>query len=181
MAARLWGALRLDLRAYTAAADDPRFTPLAAGLVLLVVLLQVGGGLAVRALVGSDLDLAWLALGPLTVVASWLVGSGAATAVGISAGGTGSFGRVLRAMALAEAPGVFYGLVFLPWAGWAVLALVWVWTVACVYCAVRAALRLGPGTSLVTTLAVVLATEFALFILAGIVQNLALALGTGPA
>lgn len=140
---RMKGAAVLDTATYEEVEHDPSATGQAAGVVAMVAVAQAIGasGLGIGAMVG----------GVVSALVGWLVWAGVTYLVGDKLfGGTATWGELLRTLGFAQAPGVFLVLGIVPLLGWLVRAVVGVWVLIAAFIAIRAALDVGTGKTLLT-------------------------------
>jgi len=134
---RMTGAALLNVDTYEEVEHDQTATVQAAGVVALVAVAQAIGasGTAGAALIG------WLAWAGIT----YLVGAKVF-------GGEASWGEVMRTLGFAQAPGVLWLLAFLPIIGWFLDLLLPIWIAVAAFIAIRQALDIGNGKTLLTIL-----------------------------
>lgn len=157
---RMKGAAVLDTATYEEVEHDTTATGQAAGVVAMVAAAQAIGatGLGLGAMIG----------GVVSALVGWLLWSGVTYLVGDKLfGGTATWGELLRTLGFAQAPGVLFVLAIVPLLGWVVRAVVGIWILIAAFIAIRAALDVGTGKTLLTVLVgwVIVALLNAVFLL----------------
>lgn len=145
LAERMKGAAVLDAATYEEVEHDSTATGQAAGVVAMVAVAQAIGatGLGIGAMVG----------GVVSALVGWLAWAGITYLVGDKLfGGTATWGELLRTIGFAQAPGILLVLAFIPLVGWMIRAVVGVWVLIAGFVAIRAALDVGFGKTLLTVL-----------------------------
>lgn len=83
----------------------------------------------------------------------WLLWAGVAYIVGdMLLGGTATWGELLRTLGFAQAPGVLFALGFIPLIGWIAVPVAGIWILITSFVALRQALDVGNGLTLLTVL-----------------------------
>ena len=142
---RMRGAATLDIATYEEVEHDTTATAQAAGVVALTAAAQAvaastGGvaaifGAAAAALVG------WFVWAGIT----WLIG-------GKVFGGTATWAELLRTLGFAQSPNVLAVFALLPFVGWAVYAVLFVWVLIAGVVAIRQALDFDTVRAILTAL-----------------------------
>ena len=143
--ARMMGAAMLNIETYEEVEHDQNATLQAGAVVLIVALCQ---------LLGS-----W-DLGPLSAVrvgavelATWFTWAGVTYLVGTKIfEGEATWGELLRTLGFAKAPGVLFAIGILPLIGTGVSLVVAIWMLVTAFVAIRQALDIGNGKTLLTVL-----------------------------
>ena len=142
---RMKGAAMLDVPTYEEVEADTTATGQAAVVVAIVAVCSAigaigrGGTGIIGALIGAFV--------------SWLLWSGVAYLIGEKVlGGTATWGELLRTLGFAQAPGILSILAIVPGLRWAVLFVVWIWTVVTGVIAIRQALDFSTGKAVATAL-----------------------------
>jgi hypothetical protein len=139
------GAALLSVETYEDVEHDQDATAQAAGVVALVAVAQAIGAS------GTGLLGAFSAAGAALI--GWLAWAGITYLVGAKVfGGEASWGEVMRTLGFAQAPGVLWLLAFLPIIGWFLDMLLPIWIAAAAFIAIRQALDIGNGKTLLTIL-----------------------------
>ncbi len=142
---RMTGAALLSVDTYEEVEHDQDATVQAAGIVALVAVAQAIGAS------GTGLLGAVSAAGAALI--GWLVWAGVTYLIGAKVfGGEASWGEVMRTLGFAQAPGVLWLLAFLPIVGWFLDMLLPIWIAVAAFIAIRQALDLGNGKTLLTIL-----------------------------
>ncbi len=142
---RMTGAALLNVDTYEEVEHDQTATAQAAGVVALVAVAQAIGAS------GTGLLGAFSAAGAALI--GWLAWAGITYLVGAKVfGGEASWGEVMRTLGFAQAPGVLWLLAFLPIIGWFLDMLLPIWIAVAAFIAIRQALDIGNGKTLLTIL-----------------------------
>jgi len=142
---RMTGAALLNVDTYEEVEHDQTATVQAAGVVALVAVAQAIGAS------GTGLLGAFSAAGAALI--GWLAWAGITYLVGAKVfGGEASWGEVMRTLGFAQAPGVLWLLAFLPIIGWFLDMLLPIWIAVAAFIAIRQALDIGNGKTLLTIL-----------------------------
>jgi len=142
---RMTGAALLNVDTYEDVEHDQTATAQAAGVVALVAVAQAIGAS------GTGLLGAFSAAGAALI--GWLAWAGITYLVGAKVfGGEASWGEVMRTLGFAQAPGVLWLLAFLPIIGWFLDMLLPIWIAVAAFIAIRQALDIGNGKTLLTIL-----------------------------
>lgn len=142
---RMTGAALLSVDTYEDVEHDQDATAQAAAVVALVAVAQAIGAS------GTGLLGAFSAAGAALI--GWLAWAGITYLVGAKVfGGEASWGEVMRTLGFAQAPGVLWLLAFLPIIGWFLDMLLPIWIAVAAFIALRQALDIGNGKTLLTIL-----------------------------
>ena len=145
LGARMHGAAMLNVDTYEEVEHDETATGQAAAVVLIVALCQAVGGS------GAGLFAAGQAA--IVAIVGWLVWAGITYLVGDKIfQGEATWGELLRTLGFAQAPGVLYLLDIVPFFGWIASAVATVWIMIAGFVAIRQALDIGNGRTLLTIL-----------------------------
>lgn len=140
---RMRGAALLDAGTYEEVEHDGGATGQAAAVVAMTAAAQAIGasGAGLTALVGA-------ALGALV---GWGVWAGVTYLIGDKLfGGTATWGELLRTLGFAQSPNVLAVLGILPFVGWLVDAVLFLWILVAGVVAIRQALDFGTGRAILT-------------------------------
>jgi hypothetical protein len=142
---RMKGAAFLNVDTYEEVEHDQSATAQAAAIVAGVAVARAIGASGTGALG------AFSAAGAALI--GWLVWAGIAYLVGSKVfSAEASWGEVMRTMGFAQAPGVLWLLAFLPIVGWFLDMLLPLWIAVAAFIALRQALDLSNGDTLLTIL-----------------------------
>jgi hypothetical protein len=142
---RMRGAALLDVETYEAVEADENATGQAAVVVLIVA--------ACKAIGASGIGLFGAGLAALISLGAWLVWAGITYVVGDKVfGGTATWGEVLRTTGFAQAPGILFLFGFLPLVGGMTTLVASIWILVAGFIALRQALDIGNGQTLLTVL-----------------------------
>lgn len=140
---RMMGAAMLDVSTYEEVEADREATGQAAAVVAIVAVAS-----AIGAAGGSGTGVLGALVGAFVY---WLVWSALTYLVGTKLfGGTADWGELLRTLGFAQSPGVFLALGIIPFLGWLVVAVVWVWQLVAGVVAIRQALDVDTGKAVLT-------------------------------
>ena len=148
---RMLRALRLDATLYREVAD-PGGSTWQAALVVLIAAVAAGTEVAWTGVSGAGLvALTHMAAWPVWAAGLWFVGARLKRPVGEAPG----FRQVARAIAFAQAPGVFFAsglvLVSIPTPLWsAIRSLIFIWVLVGTFLAIRETLGLSNGRTIGT-------------------------------
>jgi hypothetical protein len=143
---RMIRAARLEPQLYDEVEHDENATGQAVAVVLIVALCALIGsaltGHRTQGLIGAGFG----------ALVGWLIWSLIILVVGRVLGGKADFGEVMRALAFADTPGVFYLFSSFPLFGPLISLVVGVWTIIATVIAVREAMDFDTGRAVVTVL-----------------------------
>jgi hypothetical protein len=142
---RMKGAAFLNVDTYEEVEHDQSATAQAAAIVAGVAVARAIGASGTGALG------AFSAAGAALI--GWLLWAGIAYLVGSKVfSAEATWGEVMRTMGFAQAPGVLWLLAFLPIVGWFLDMLLPLWIAVAAFIALRQALDIGNGNTLLTIL-----------------------------
>jgi len=142
---RVVGATFLSVDTFEEVEADQNAT-LQAAMVVAIVAVARGIGAA-----GSGPLLA--AVSAMGAVVNWAVWAGICYLVGAKLfGGKATWGELLRTLGFAQAPGVLWLFAIVPILGWPLLAIVPLWVAIASFIAIRQALDIGNGKTVLTIL-----------------------------
>lgn len=140
---RMRGAALLDTATYEDVEHDAGATGQAAAVVAMTAVAQ-----AVGAWHGGPVALVLAAVGALV---GWGVWAGLTWLIGDKLfGGTATWGELLRTLGFAQSPNVLAVLGILPFVGWLVDAVLFLWVLWAGVVAIRQALDFGTGRAVLT-------------------------------
>lgn len=148
MTDRMMRAARLDVSTYEEVEADTSATSQA---LTVVVLASVASGIAgaIGAILVGNNPVGGLFMGLFLGLFGWAAWSFVIYFVGTRLfGGTATYGELLRTLGFANSPGVLNILGFIPVLGGIIALLVWFWTLATGFVAVRQALDLDNGRAI---------------------------------
>ena len=142
---RMMGAAMLSIDTFEEVEADTDATAQAATVVVMVALCQAIGSWTLGPFAAG-----WAAM---VAFGSWLVWAGITYLVGEKVfKGKATWGEVLRTLGFAQAPGVLYLLGVVPLFGGIATLVVSLWIVVAGFIAIRQALDIGNGQTLLTVL-----------------------------
>lgn len=142
---RMMGAAMLSIDTFEEVEADTDATAQAATVVVMVALCQAIGSWTLGPFAAG-----WAAM---VAFGSWLVWAGITYLVGEKVfKGEATWGEVLRTLGFAQAPGVLYLLGVVPLFGGIATLVVSLWIVVAGFIAIRQALDIGNGQTLLTVL-----------------------------
>jgi hypothetical protein len=145
MVARMRGAAFLSVQTFEDVEHDESATAQAAMVVAMVAVAR-----AIGALGSGPVGAAFAAIG---AVVGWAVWAGICYLVGDKVfGGTASWGEVMRTLGFAQAPGLLWLFAIIPILGQPLFFLLPLWIAAAGFIAIRQALDIGNGKTLLTIL-----------------------------
>jgi hypothetical protein len=145
LTSRMVGAALLRVDTYEEVEHDESATGQAAAVVVIASVCM-----AVGAWSGGPLFAAWVAVMEL---GSWAIWAGITFVVGEKVfDGEATWGELLRTLGFAKAPGVLYLLAVLPFFGGTATTVVAIWVSAASFIAIRQALDIGNGKTILTWL-----------------------------
>ncbi|MBE0480093.1 MAG: YIP1 family protein [Dehalococcoidia bacterium] len=148
-------AAKLDVDLYEEVEADSRATG-QAFLVVIIVSIAAGIGTGLGGIIeGGGLQFLWgLLVGLFTSIAGWLIWALITYVVGTTIfkgpETKATYGELLRTLGFAQSPGVFRILAFIPFIGWLILLVTWVWSLVAGVIAVRQALDFSTGRAIAT-------------------------------
>jgi len=145
ISARMMGAALLDIETYEEVEHDQDATLQAATVVVLVALCQAAGAWDIGPFAAARIALVELL--------SWFTWAGVTYFVGVRIfQGEATWGELLRTLGFAKAPGVLLVIGIAPVVGTVVTAVVGGWMLATAFIAIRQALDIGNGRTLLAVL-----------------------------
>lgn len=145
---RIMGVLRLNVLTFEEIEHDQSATAEAAIIVVVVALLSgIGGAIEAPNFITAFLaTLVWAFVG-------WFVWAAVTYFVGTSLfGGQADMGEMLRVLGYAQAPQALRVLTFIPCIGFLIAIIVWIWSLAAAFIAVRQGLDVDNVKALLTVL-----------------------------
>lgn len=140
---RMKGAAFLDIPTYEEVEHDESLTVQAATVVVIVAVARGIGNLG-----GGETGIIGGVIGALL---GWLLWSGVTYLIGDKLlGGTATWGELLRTLGYAQAPGVLLVLGIIPFFGWLVGLVVFIWLLVTGVVAIRQALDFDTGKAILT-------------------------------
>ena len=151
---RMMRAARLDVNLYEEVEADQGATSQAATVVGIVAVAGGIGGAVVALLLGQPGQAALsFVVGIVGAFLSWVLWSYITYWIGTSIfKGTATPGELLRTLGFAQSPGVLNAISFIPFIGWAVALVAFIWYVIAGVVAVRQALDISTGQAVITVL-----------------------------
>jgi hypothetical protein len=142
---RMVGATFLSVATYEDVEADQDATMQAAAVVAMVAV--------ARGIGASGAGLFAASLSAVGAVVQWAVWAGICYVVGDKIfGGTASWGELLRTLGFAQAPGLLWLFAIIPILGWPLFAILPIWVAAASFIAIRQALDIGNGKTILTVL-----------------------------
>jgi len=142
---RMMGAAMLSIDTFEEVEADRDATAQAATVVIIVALCQAIGSWTLGPFAAG-----WAAM---VAFGSWIVWAGITYLVGEKIfKGEATWGELLRTLGFAQAPGVLFLLGVIPLFGWIATLVVSLWIMVAGFIAIRQALDIGNGQTLLTVL-----------------------------
>jgi hypothetical protein len=167
---RMRGAALLDVATYEEVEHDEGATVQAAAVVVMYAIAaaigsyRYGGRGVIGALIGA--------------LIGWAIWSGITYLIGTRVmKGTATWGELLRTIGFAQAPGVLLVLGILPFVGWLVRVVVWVWMLIAGVVAIRQALDFDTTKAVITAVLGWVAMMLVMMLLAALGLGGAMAMG----